>query len=127
LWVANFRDLNSSLARMMALCEGNRIGVADVENEMARLRNEWRCESAGSDLALLESILDRQQLAEIDLFDRLQLTAVLEVCRSSASMAEAGRRLFAGSLQKKRSTNDSDRLRKYLQRFGISWKDIVSC
>ncbi|KAF1081897.1 MAG: Transcriptional regulatory protein RtcR [Candidatus Rifleibacterium amylolyticum] len=126
LWVANFRDLNSSLSRMMALCEGNRIGVADVENEMARLRNEWRSESADSDFSLLESILDRQQLAEIDLFDRLQLAAVIKVCRNSSSLAEAGRKLFAGSLQKKRSTNDSDRLRKYLQRFGISWKDIAS-
>ena len=33
----------------------------------------------------------------------------------------AGRALFANSREQKRSSNDADRLRKYLSRFGISW------
>jgi transcriptional regulatory protein RtcR len=123
-WVANFRDLNSSIARMITLSEGNRIDSSDVAVEIARLRREWQQEGFSDAESHLAGLLKPEQIAELDLFDSLQLTAVIEVCRNSANMAEAGRKLFAGSLQKKHSTNDSDRLRKYLQRFGISWKDI---
>ncbi|MBU1108342.1 MAG: RNA repair transcriptional activator RtcR [Candidatus Riflebacteria bacterium] len=123
-WVANFRDLNSSLARMITLSDGNRIGLADVRIEIERLRREWRNEDEKDSEAHLVGLLKPEQIAELDLFDRLQLNTVLEICKNSANMAEASRKLFAGSLQKKRSTNDSDRLRKYLQRFGISSKEI---
>ncbi len=126
VWTANFRDLNSSLARMITLSEGNRIGIEEVKPEIEKLKNEWRQETTAttSSERLCSLILGSEQLAEIDLFDRLQLEKVLEVCRSCDNMAEAGRKLFGNSLQKKRSTNDSDRLRKYLQRFGISWKSL---
>ncbi len=126
VWTANFRDLNSSLARMITLSEGNRIGIAEVKPEIEKLKNEWRQENPAinSSERLCSTILGAEKLAEIDLFDRLQLEKVLEVCRSCDNMAEAGRKLFGNSLQKKRSANDSDRLRKYLQRFGISWKNL---
>ena len=55
---------------------------------------------------------------------RLQLAAVLPVCAQSASLSEAGRRLFAQSRQQRKAVNDSDRLRKYLLRFGLSWEQI---
>jgi transcriptional regulatory protein RtcR len=42
----------------------------------------------------------------------------------SRSLSEAGRRLFASSRARKKSVNDADRLRKYLQRFGLEWKQI---
>lgn len=125
-WVANFRDLNSSLSRMITLSEGNRIGLADVNTEIERLRREWLQEASSDRESHLDRLLSPEQIADLDLFDRMQLDAVLPVCKSAANMAEAGRTLFAGSLQKKGSHNDSDRLRKYLQRFGISWKDISS-
>jgi transcriptional regulatory protein RtcR len=60
----------------------------------------------------------------IDLFDRVQLAAVVSVCRESRSMSEAGRKLFAASRAKRSSVNDSDRLRKYLGKFGLSWEDL---
>ena len=41
-----------------------------------------------------------------------------------ASQAEAGRVLFAQSRTRKQSTNDADRLKKYLTRFGLSWEDV---
>lgn len=126
VWTANFRDLNSSLARMLTLSEGNRIGRENVQTEMTRLRKEWSIESrfATNDEKLCQKLMTVEQLSKIDLFDRLQLEKVLEICRRCDSMAEAGRQLFSNSSQKKQSTNDSDRLRKYLQRFGISWKMI---
>ena len=40
-------------------------------------------------------------------------------------MAEAGRALFNVSRNARATPNDSDRLRKYLARFGLSWADIV--
>jgi hypothetical protein len=64
-------------------------------------------------------------LGEIDLFDRSQLAEVVQVCRNSRSMSEAGRRLFGASRIRKTSSNDADRLRKYLNRFGIEWDQII--
>jgi transcriptional regulatory protein RtcR len=39
-------------------------------------------------------------------------------------MSEAGRTLFAASRQRRSSTNDADRLRKYLARFGLSFEHV---
>ena len=47
------------------------------------------------------------------------------VCRQARSLSEAGRALFAQSRARKQSTNDADRLRKYLARFGLSWDDVA--
>lgn len=40
--------------------------------------------------------------------------------------AKAGRQLFAASRSKRTSTNDADRLRKYLARFGLSWETVIA-
>jgi transcriptional regulatory protein RtcR len=69
-------------------------------------------------------VLPTERLGELDVFDRVQLEAVLRVCAASASMSEAGRRLFSVSRTRKASSNDADRLRKYLARFGIAWSDL---
>ncbi|WP_300835724.1 hypothetical protein, partial [uncultured Parasutterella sp.] len=47
-----------------------------------------------------------------------------DVCQSSKNLADASRKLFAHSLSEKKSTNHSDRLRKYLAKFGLSWTDL---
>jgi transcriptional regulatory protein RtcR len=65
------------------------------------------------------------QLTEMDAFDRLQLQSVIEVCRRSRSIADAGRALFGASRAKRSTINDSDRLRKFLQRFGLNWDAIM--
>jgi transcriptional regulatory protein RtcR len=38
--------------------------------------------------------------------------------------AEAGRLLFAVSRSQRGSTNDADRLRKYLKEFGLEWANL---
>ena len=38
----------------------------------------------------------------------------------------AGRELFAVSRKERSSTNDADRLRKYLARFGLSWERVTA-
>jgi transcriptional regulatory protein RtcR len=46
------------------------------------------------------------------------------VCRESKSLSDAGRKLFAVSRAKKAKSNDADRLKKYLARFGLRWEDV---
>jgi transcriptional regulatory protein RtcR len=41
-------------------------------------------------------------------------------------LADAGRKLFAVSRAEKATPNDTDRLRKYLARFGLDWASIIA-
>ncbi|HEY0680785.1 MAG TPA: RNA repair transcriptional activator RtcR [Steroidobacter sp.] len=118
VWSGNFRELSASIMRMATLAEGGRITTDVVEDEIERLQSTWRPKPSQSNL---ESLLPAKALAEIDLFDRLQLDVVIEMCRSCATMAEAGRKLFAASRTRRRAVNDSDRLKKYLARFNLDW------
>jgi transcriptional regulatory protein RtcR len=60
----------------------------------------------------------------MDLFDVMQLKAVIEICRRSKSMSDAGRKLFAASRSAKEKPNDADRLKKYLAKFGLNWERL---
>ena len=131
-WTGNFRDLSASITRLATLAEGDRISVEQVEAEVSRLQWLWQhsagAEKTGNGFKTpldLEGLLSDEQLAAIDCFDRLQLQSVLEVCRSSRSLSEAGRTLFDKSRAQRAVVNDADRLRKYLQKFGLSW-DVVA-
>jgi transcriptional regulatory protein RtcR len=121
-WSANFRDLNAAVTRMATLAPKGRIGVACVGAEIARLREAWKPMSA--DRGKGAGILTDAQRAEIDPFDLVQLDHVLDVCRGSKSLSDAGRKLFAVSRTKKAKSNDADRLKKYLARFGLAWEDV---
>lgn len=105
---------------MATLADSGRIDEALVEEEILRLRQAWGLDAGREPLADLLG----QRVEALDLFDRLQLQAVLEVCRGARTLSEAGRRLFAVSRQDKRNPNDADRLRKYLARFGLDWAQI---
>jgi transcriptional regulatory protein RtcR len=123
-WKGNFRDLNAAVSRMATLAPSGRITIECVEEEIERLLLAWA--EPRQDLSCadgLDGILG-DRLEEIDHFDRVQLAAVIEVCRASSNMAEAGRQLFSTSRNRKKSSNDSDRVRKYLTRFGLEWDRI---
>jgi len=121
-WSANFRDLNAAVTRMATLAPGGRISRAVLDAELARLRSAWQTiPSPGSDEALLNETLGADAAAQLDLFDRAQLACVIRVCRSSATLSDAGRRLFAVTRGKRKVANDADRLRKYLARFHLAW------
>jgi transcriptional regulatory protein RtcR len=125
-WTGNFRDLNAAVVRMATLAQGGRISVEIVEEEIERLKATWAAlEQQEGPADFLSQILTVQALDKIDLFDRIQLAHVIQICRDSRSMSEAGRRLFDASRTRKTSINDADRLRKYLGRFGIEWNQIV--
>jgi len=122
IWSANFRDLNAAVTRMSTLAPGGRITRPILEAELDRLRAAWRTKPAtDSDEALLSEVLGSERAPQLDLFDQAQLACVIRICRGSATLSEAGRRLFAVTREGRRVTNDADRLRKYLARFGLDW------
>jgi transcriptional regulatory protein RtcR len=117
---------------------GARINTADVSAEIERLRVSWGLglggsfpggtaanhppEAAGELPDGLNKILEG-----LDEFDRVQLAGVIRVCREYGSLAEAGRRLYAKSrLRKQGGQNDTDRLKKYLAKFSLSWDQVKS-
>lgn len=117
LWQGNFRELNSSIIRMATLAPQANITIEQVEQEIKRLNQNWTSTQNSYDDLIPN---------EIDEFDRYQLEKVLEICQKSNSLSEAGRQLFAISRTKKQRSNDADRLKKYLAKFGLSWEIIHS-
>jgi transcriptional regulatory protein RtcR len=137
VWSGNFRDLAGSITRLATLADGGRIGAALVEAEIGRLRWLWAhhggagraggVRSSAEGVAVdLSDYLDAQVLAGLDLFERLQLEAVIAVCRRSRTLSDAGRVLFDVSRTQRGVVNDADRLRKYLGRHGLEWGRVVA-
>jgi len=124
VWPGNFRDLGASVTRMATLASSGRITVETVDDEIENLLQRWRSANRTGDQDLLEECLGETKAATIDLFDQAQLAQVIRTCRKAASLSEAGRILFARSRQNRSSVNDSDRLRKYLKRFDLNWKNL---
>lgn len=125
-WNANFRDLNGAVTRMATLAQGGRINRQNVEEEIVRLKALWQGPDLGDDNRFINQILGSERSDQLDRFDHAQLADVIKVCQTSKTLSEAGRRLFAVSRTRRRKTNDADRLRKYLAKFDLSWKDIHS-
>ncbi|YCM42334.1 RNA repair transcriptional activator RtcR [Verrucomicrobiaceae bacterium 227] len=116
-WRGNFRDLNAAIIRMGTLAPSGRIRAEEVDQEVGRLTKSWERGRTDDGLGdLLEE--------EVDPFDRVQLAHVVEVCRNSKTLSEAGRTLFCESRKKKENPNDSDRVRKYLAKFGLSFGEL---
>lgn len=121
LWLGNFRDLAASVTRMATFAPAGRIDADTVRAEVVRLERLWSSSSETDTGDGLDMVLDPEMLATLDPFDRVQLVEVLRICRISRSLSEAGRTLFSASRARRSSANDADRLRKYLQRFGLDW------
>ena len=126
LWRANFRDLIGAVTRMATLAPGGRIALDVVTEEIDRLRSGWLPHNLDARHDATMEVLGAEKAAAVDRFDRAQLTDVLNVCRESRSLSEAGRVLFQASRKNKKSSNDADRLSKYLARFGLRWNTISS-
>ena len=123
-WAANFRDFAAAVERMATLAAGARIDEALVEEEIERLRRQWRPLAERAEAELLDALLGSEAVAGIDRFDLVQLAEVVRVCRRSESLSAAGRELFAASRARRSSRNDADRLRKYLARYELSFAQI---
>ncbi|MCE2949021.1 MAG: RNA repair transcriptional activator RtcR [bacterium] len=126
-WNGNFRDLSASITRLATLADGGRISVAQVEAETRHLAWMWQRFDGSRERPTpdLQSLLPAAHLESMDLFDRLQLEAVVAICLQSRSLSDAGRRLFDQSRTQRSVVNDADRLRKYLQKHGLAWDAIT--
>ena len=120
-WSGNFRELNAMVVRMATLAGGGRIDLQTVQAEIARSR---RKNIPAETDALLEGLLGPDYAEKYDRFDLAQLRDVVTVCRTSRNAADAGKKLFAVSRAARRSVNDSDRLGKYLARFGLDFAGV---
>ncbi len=149
-WRGNFRDLSAAVTRLATLAPSSgRIGAELVAKEAHRLQVGWNC---GADRAfstrngnglraessrsappfappfappmMLADVLTPAQLDAIDRFDRAGLAEAIGACRESRTLSEAGRKLFHASREKKASSNDADRLRKYLAKFGLDFEKV---
>jgi transcriptional regulatory protein RtcR len=124
-WSANFRDLSASITRMATFAPSGRINEEVVMDEIHRLKRLWSQSGRDGREDLLREILGAAYLEEVDLFDRLQLAEIIGICRQHKSLSAAGRALFAASRANKASSNDADRLRKYLARFNLDWTAVT--
>lgn len=127
-WPGNFRELGGAVTRMATLCTGARITEDVVSKEVERLRQRWQTTttpSTPSPTTTLTTWLSPTAVAGLDRFDAVQLADVLSVCRQSKTLSEAGRALFAASRITKTSSNDADRLRKYLAGHGLTFSDVT--
>lgn len=129
-WSGNFRDLNAMVVRMATLSDGGRITKSLVEEEIERnapveTTTKERSPLIIADKDLLERVLGRDFESRFDSVDIALLAHTIAVCRTSASAAEAAKKLFAVSRRAKTSVNDSDRLTKFLARFGLKFKEIL--
>jgi hypothetical protein len=50
-------------------------------------------------------VLGKDRLEDLDLFARVQLARVIQICRDSRSLSDAGRKLFSVSRGRKAITN----------------------
>lgn len=112
VWSGNFRDLAASVTRLATLSDAGRITDVQVDDEIARLKRLWRHSAQPA------------SMERLDLFDSMQLEAVIAVCRQSRSLSDAGRKLFAVSRNTKAKPNDADRLKKYLAKFDVQWDQL---
>jgi len=129
VWRANFRDFNAAIARMATLATGGRITRAVVDEECERLARAWaRLDGRAQGVhgaSAFPLVAEHLPGRPLDRFDEAQMEEVLRVCRASRSLSEAGRALFAISRATKTSSNDADRLRKYLARFGLEFEGLA--
>lgn len=125
IWSANFRDLNGAITRMSTLATGGRITHDIQKEEIKRLKRRWEPQNeSNNSLKVLNKFLSDDEVRNMDSFDKPQLAFVLETCLRSRTLSEAGRTLFNRSREEKKVSNDADRLRKYLNKFNLTWNDI---
>ena len=123
-WSANFRDLAASVTRLCTFADGSRIQLSSVEREIERLRKGWRLKANDPTEEILLSVMPQTQLSQIDPFDRPSLANAIKICRQSENLSDAGRKLFSISREHRKTKNDSDRLKKYLAKYELSWSKL---
>lgn len=120
-WEGNFRDLRTAIIRMCTFANNGTITPDVVEDEIRRLRESWHNKNEEDELSTL---LGKNYTERFDLADIATLKSAIPICRSSKNAAEAGKKFFNISREKRKSKNDSDRMTKFLQHFGLTFQAI---
>ncbi|HLA95086.1 MAG TPA: RNA repair transcriptional activator RtcR family protein [Pyrinomonadaceae bacterium] len=121
-WNNNFRDLKSSVIRMSAFAKNGRITQKIVDEEIDCLRERWReIDQEHDRFHLVRKFMGDEALKDHDLAELAKLEQVLDTCIRSSTRADAGRKLFHVSRQRKKSENDTTRLNNYLKDKGLDW------
>lgn len=121
IWAGNFRDLVSSVERMVTLSDNGVITLDLVEDEIGMLTALWSARgkphAAHATEDLVEQVLPGNSLND---FERGQLLAVLKHCRAASSNADLGRRVYGKDVGK----NPSQRARDFLASHGLSLDEV---
>ena len=127
-WPGNFRDLGACVTRLATLAQDARISQDDVSIEVALMSKSTvrSKEKSALEYPLTRAVLSDERVDGFDLFEIAQIEAVMHAIKTTANMAEASRKLFACSRLTKASPNDSDRVRKLLVSWGLSYADVKS-
>lgn len=123
-WPGNFRDLSASATRMATLAPRGRITSGIVDEEISRLTTQWSVGDTDDDFRLVVDVIGEDEVINLDRLDIVQLAEVIRVCRQSSSMSAAGKILFAALRKQRKTKNDSDRVKKVLERYGLNWTAI---
>ena len=126
VWSANFRDLNASITRMGTLADGGRVTIDLVDEEIIRLKRKWQVGTQDREghIEIIDSALGAGYAVKMDYYEQVQLAALIEICRVSNSMADAGRKLFNVSRAAKKSSNDSHRVKQLLGKYGLDFASL---
>lgn len=126
-WKANFRDLNASITRMATLSDGGRINTENVINEIENLNYLWHSNSDyRADPVELDELVAKDVLEKMDYIEKIELSAVINMCKKSKDAATASRALYDKSRLRRKTRNDSHRLLQYLKKYDIHFDDIKS-
>ncbi len=127
-WPTNFRELFGSVLEMAVQAKRGVITGAHVEAQIGVLRRRWAAHAGtgGGPVALsaLDEVLP-PRLRRIDRLEKVMLVDMIHVCQSAPTVSAAGRILYDATTQDLSRPNAAgDRLRKSLQKYGLSFDEI---
>ena len=128
-WPGNFREFNKMLHRAATLSEGPYISPSAIEKEIGRIsqevsvpRHERDNKNETDDSSQIEwltrQLLGNDYTLKMEPLEVVKLHHIIQVCLHSTSLSEAGRKLYGPS------TNDAQRLSRYLKKIGVSFAEI---
>lgn len=135
-WDGNFRELRNMVARMGTLAQDGEIRPSDVEREISRMNSTQTIEAvtvptpppliqpSPEEDPYLKSLLGSGYSERLDAIEIATLKYVLDICRTSTSAAEAGRRLYNVSRENRTTANDSDRIAKFLRTYNLRFSQV---
>lgn len=129
VWKDNFRDLSKSVRRMVVKSGNKDISIEVVRKEIKDLESQWESHSATFEKTDLRNdplfpLIQKHYSNEIDDLDLVQLLYVIKICRQSNSLAKVYQTVCKFTREEKKTTNDSDRLSKYLKEYNLTFAQI---